>query len=336
MPKNIIGAWRAFSLAKQADIATAQAVNTLLYFTGEPLEPEPETVYLNDDEINGELLPTQHRLLTRKFEGSHKSKAFPHLVGLFASQAMGKDTVSAVGATTAYKHKLEVDKTVVELIYRTMTENDGSNQTLYTGVACSGFKLSGARGQFVEFEAALIGAGTEAADASAKPARVNESYLTYGDLKIHKGGSYNGTTVTGATELSGSLVDFSFEFKNNAKGVYKCGDPSGNVGRIQRGQKYSCDLKAKFEVEDASHRTDLLAGNEFALWIPMVGGVANGAANYTVELIFPRVFYKGAKKGYDDGTMTVAGDFGVLSDVTYGPFILHVINLQSASYLAAA
>lgn len=336
MPKSIIGAWRGFSLTKQADINTAAAVNTLLYFEGEPMEPEPDTVYVNDGEVTGELLPTVSQLLNRKFTGKHKSKAFPHLVALFASQAMGKDTPTVVGATTAYKHKLEIDKTVVELPLRTMIENDGNSQSRFLGVGCTGFTISGQRGGHVDFEADLIGSGAEAADATAKPARVAESYLTYADTKLIRGGTFDGTAVTGGVELSAPLMSFKFGFKNNGAGKHLFGDASGNYGSIRRGSKYEVELEMELELEDSSHRTALLAGTEYVFSIPMVGGTANGAAKYTVEAIFPRVVYREAKKGVDDGTLKLAAKFNVLSDPSYGGFILNIINLQSASYLAAA
>jgi len=334
MPKSIIGGWRAFSLAKQTDIATPAAVDTLFNFEGEPMEPEPETFFVNDTEITGELLPTTKRLLTKKFEGTHRSKAFPHLVGLFASMAMGKDTVSQVGLTLAYEHKIEIDKTIVELPYRTMIENDGASQFRYTGVACVGFTLSGSRGGFVEFEANLIGSGAEESDATAKPSRVSESYMTYGDVTLNKGGTYDGTSVTGGTDISAELVDFKLTFKNNGKGVYLIGDNSGQVGQIRRGSKYEVTLEATLEFEDQSHRNDLLAGNEFVLELPIVGGVADQTANYTIQVILPRVAYRQAKKGVDDGILRVAAEFAVLSDPTYGGIILNVINLQANSYLA--
>ena len=336
MPKSNIAAWRGFSLAKQADIATAAAVNTLLYFEGEPMEPEPDTFYVNDGEVTGELLPTMSKLLNKKFSGKHKSKAFPHLVALFASQAMGKDTSAMVAATTAYKHKIEIDKTVVELPLRTMVENDGNTQTLFKGIGCTGFTLSGQRGGFVEFEADLIGSGAEAADATAKPARVNESYLTYQDVKLTRGGSFDGSVVTGGSDMSAPLMSFKLGFKNNGSGKHLFGDATGNYGSIRRGQKYEVELEMELEIEDSSHRTALLAGTEYVMAIPMVGGTANGAAKYTVEAILPRVVYREAKKGVDDGTLKISAKFAVLSDPTHGGFVLNVINLQTASYLAAA
>ncbi|MCL4797639.1 MAG: hypothetical protein KJZ84_23955 [Bryobacteraceae bacterium] len=336
MPKNITGAWRGFSLQVQSALATPAAVDTLLYFEGEPMEPEPENFYVNTEEITGELLPTAKRLITKKFAGKHKGKAHPHLVALFASMAMGKDTVTQVGATQAYRHKIEIDKTVVELPTRTMVENDGHVQNRFRGVACSAFTLSAERGQFVEFEADLIGSGHEVADATAKPARVDESYLIYGDAKLTRGGTFDGEVITGGDDLSAPLVRFSLGFKNNGRGAYLFGDPSGNVGSLRRGSMYEVDFEATLEIEDSTHRAALLAGNEYVMSIPIIGGVADGIANYTIEAILPRVAYAEAKKGVDEGTLVVAAKFAVMADPVHGGLILNVINQRQPSYLAVA
>lgn len=334
MPRSNIGAWRAFSLTKQADIATAAPVDTLLYFEGEPMEPEVDNFYVNDQQLTGELLPTQTRLLTKKFAGKHKEKAYPHLVALFASMAMGKDTVTTIGGTTASRHRLEIDKTIVELPTRTMIENDGFLQNKYTGIGCAGFTLSGERGGFVEFEAELIGRGAEEVDATAKPARINEGYLTYAECNLTRGGTWNGEAITGGTSLSTPLINFKLSFKNGGKGVHHFGDATGLAGSLRRGQKYEMEFEAEIEIEDASHRAALLAGTEYVMSIPMVGGVANGTAKYSIIPILPRVVYREAKKKVNDGILAVGAKFQVLVDPAYGGFILDVINLQTANYLA--
>jgi hypothetical protein len=336
MPISNVGAWRAFSLLKQADISTAAAVATRVPYTGDPIEPEPEQLYVNTDEVSGDLVPNAHRLLTMKLAGKHKSKAFPHLVGLFASMAMGKDTSTIVGAGTAYRHKIEADKTVRELPYRTMIEADGAVQRKYKGIACAGFTLSGDRGQFVELEADLIGAGNEATDATAAPIRVAESYLSYADVGFSIGGAFAGDAVTGGTDLKASLQSFSVNFKNNAKGLYIMGDASGGYGRVQRGEKFDIEIKAKLELEDTTHRAALLAGTEAVMHFPLIGGVADGTAHYEVEIVLPKVIYKGVKKGVADGMLVVDAEFQVLADGTNPPMIVYVTNLQAASYLATA
>jgi hypothetical protein len=201
-------------------------------------------------------------------------------------------------------------------------------------MVCAGFTLSGKRGEFVEIEADLIGRASEAADATVKPARLAESYLAYGDCNLTKGGTYNGTAVTGGTSFSAAVQSFKLEVKNNAKASYLVGDSSGLVGRILRGDGFTVNFEADLDLEDQSHRTDLLAGNEFILDLPIVGGIANATAKYTVEIILPRLVYKEAKKGAADGMLKLGAKYQVLVDPTYGGIVINVINMQTASYLS--
>ncbi len=336
MPKSIISGWRAFSTLVQTDLATPQAVDTLMYFEGEPVEPEPENYFTNESEVTGELFPTQKRLLNWKLNGAHKGKATPHLFGIFAAIAMGKCTTTQFGETDAYRHKLEVDKSVVELPTRTMVENDGDAQFLYRGISCSGWKLTGARNQFCEFEATLLGAGSEASNAISRPSRLAESYLAYSEANFTRGGSFDGSAVTGGTSISARVIDFAVEYKNNGKGVYHVGDGSGHVGSLRRGERYEITLEANVEIEDRSDRTALIAGTEYALAIPIVGGIADSTHRYTIELIFPRVAYREAKKGLNEGILKVNAKYAVLADETHGALVINLINKHPENYLATS
>lgn len=336
MPKNIMGAWRAFSTQIQSAIGAPATVDTSLAFEGEPMAVETDKFYVNDDEITGELLPTEKRLLTWKFAGKHKGKAYPHLVGMFAAQAMGRDVCTKIGTTSAYKHVITIDKDVVELPARTLIENNGATQKIFKGVACTGWTLSSSRGEFVQFEADLIGRGEESIDATARPARVAESYMIYGDAKIMRGGTFDGTTVTGGSDFSAKVISLKLSFENGGSGVVVHGDPSGLVASIRRGQKYKVGLEAEIELEDDSHRQSLLTGEELCWHIPIVGGVADGANNYTIEAILPRVAYSEAKPGHDDGTLKISAKFAVLSHPVHGGVILNVINRHAVSYMAIA
>lgn len=334
MPKNIIGGWRAFSLGKQANIGAGAAVNTLLNFEGEPIEAESELHWRNDDEITGELVGTAQRLVTKKLVGKHGSKLFPHLAGLFASMAMGKDTPTVVAGSTATRHKLEIDKTLVELPYRTMIENDGDAQFRYTGITCTGFTISGKRGELCTFEADLMGSGVELPDATAKPSRLIEPYLDYGAVKLIKGGTFDGAAVTGGTEIQVQLDNFKFTFKNNGTGKYVMGDASKNLGQVRRGRTYEITLEADLDIEDRTYRTEWLNGAEFALSLPIVGDIANGAARFSVEIVLPRTYFEAPKKALDDGTLIYKAKFPALAHPVHGPLVMNVVNLQANNYLA--
>ena len=335
-PRNIIGGWRAVSLTKQANITTAVAVNTLLPFMGDPMESAVNTNYVNSDQITGNLLATRHKVLNYKMEGKHKDKATPHLIALFASQCMGKDTATAVAASTAFLHKLEIDQAVVELPYRTMVENDGDKQWRFPGVTCVGFTLSGKRGEFLDFEADLVGRDEVEEDGTvvsltAKPALVAESYLTYCDANLKQGGTFTGGTHTGApTVISSQVKDFKFSFKNGGSGKYLFGDASCAVGQIRRGKNYEAMLEATIEIDDRAYRSQMRQGTEFVMSIPIVGEIANAAVRYSAELLFPKVaLMEAPKKVEDDGALAYAGKFQI-----FDSFFLNITNLHSTSYLA--
>jgi hypothetical protein len=333
--KNIIGGWRGVSLTKQNVIATAVPVNTLLPFMGDPMESAVNVNYVNTEQVTGNLLATRHKVLNYKTEGKHKDKATPHLIALFASMAMGRDTSTAVAASTAYKHALEIDQALVELPYRTMVENDGDKQWRFAGIACTGFTLSGSRGQFLEFEADLAGRDEVLEDGStvpltAKPALVNESYLTYCDANLKKGGTFAAGAHTGGTVISPQLKDFKFSFKNGGAGKYLFGDASCAVGTIRRGKNYEAMVEATIEIDDRAYRTEMREGTEFVMSIPIGGEIANAAVRYSVELLFPKVaLMEAPKKIEDDGALAYAGKFQIFDN-----FFMNITNLQAASYLA--
>lgn len=339
MPKSTLGAWRSFSTLAQVAIATAQASGQRRYeFEGDFIEPQANTFYMNEAEATGGAAPDNHLLLNRKYEGSHGSKLFPDLAGIMLASVLGQDSVAAVGATAAYRHTITPALNPDSCVLRTVLENDGTNQKQYLGVAVKSVTLKGSRGEFMTLEANLIGRGAEATDATAKPANSGESYLHYQQVNFTKGGTFDGTSVSGGTSMSAALIDFEAGFDNNAVGDYHFGDATGLVGAIAPNltNKYGLPLSANFEMEDETLRNDLLAGTEFVVSIPMVGGVADGAANYEVNLIYPRVVLKEVNKRRQDGRRRMAASFAVLSDPTYGAVVAQVVNLHASSYVATS
>lgn len=337
--KSITGAWRALSLATSADLtATVAGGLQLLNFKGEDfLEAEPETYYENKDEATGELGPTKHLILNKKLTGKHKCKATSSAIGLFAAMCCGSDTFTANGGNTVGTHIIRPNKAVVDCLGRTFYENDGDAQFKYTGVVCSGFTVSGQRGQFVDLEVDLIGSAAEVTDATAKPAALNESYLAYGNCSLYLGGAYDGTAVTGGTDTSAKMIDFKIGVKNGAKGTYLMGDSSGKVGAIRRGMQFDFDLEANIEIHDRTARTALLAGTEFVLRIPLVGEqIGVTGSNFGAEFVFPRLAYKEVKKATSDGLLKIGAKYSVLADATYGLMVLTVVDaagVARGSYL---
>ncbi|MCB1020330.1 MAG: hypothetical protein KDC27_10395 [Acidobacteria bacterium] len=338
MPKSTLGAWRSFSPLAQADISTAQAAGRRYDYDGDLLAPEADEYYTNEIESTGSAAPTNAGLITRKFEGSHASKLYPDLVAMALSTLFGTDDVTQQGASSAYQHEITPSLDPDSCVFRTVIENDGTDQFAYPGVTVKTFKAKGERKQFVTCEMGLMGRGQQVANAISKPANSGESYLSYKEVNFYRGGTFNGTSFSGATLLSAALISFEAGFDNNATADFLFGDASGLAGAIAPNltSKYKFDLSAKFEMEDRTMETDLLAQTEFPVHIPMVGGVANGGYNYTVDLIYPRCRFRQAKPVKEEGRRRLNAVFQVLEDPTYGAFIARVINLTSSSYVATS
>lgn len=181
--------------------------------------------------------------------------------------------------------------------------------------------------------------GKEETNSDSKPGVVGESYLRYGDVNFTRGGSLSGSVAGGdlkvgksAKSFKADLQSFEWSIDNQTKLFYEMGDSSGYVTRVERGDRFQQNLSAVFEMQDDSHKTGLINGSEYVLNIPVTGAVIAGGSrsfNYSLELIFPKVVYKEAKKDRDGEVVTVNAEFQVLEDTTYGSVIAKVINEQS-------
>ncbi len=337
--KRITTGWRGFSTAKETAYGTAATVDTALNFEGSPTDIAINEAKTNEEEITGLNEPDQHEILNWKLEGTHAQRAMPHNVALLGALAMGKvtsDQPDNVNAPNTYRHWIERDITNVALPSITLVEYDGIAKKQYLGIYGKSLKLSGERGDFLKMEAAFGGMGKEEASAIAKPTVVVESYLRYGDANLTRGGSLSGTVAGGNLAVGGSPTSFqadlkSFEYtvENNAVPLYEMGDNTGYVTRVERGDRFTHSLSAVLEMQDDTHKTGLTAGTEYVLNIPIIGGLIEDVQKYTVELIFPRVVYKEAKKDRDGHVMTVNADFQILEDSTYGSVIMIIINKQT-------
>jgi hypothetical protein len=63
-------------MVKQADIATAAPVNTLLYFSGEPIEPEPDNLYVGTNQFSVAVKNPESRALTVELSVLRESVKF--------------------------------------------------------------------------------------------------------------------------------------------------------------------------------------------------------------------------------------------------------------------
>ncbi len=342
--KRITSGWRGLSIAKEAAIGTPATVDTAFNFEGPPTDVEINEAQDNSDEVTGLNEPDSHEILNWKLDGSHQQRALPHNIAYFFGAVLGKVTSRQPDVTNnsgVYEHSFERDLVNVALPTFTLIENDGAATKQFAGIFGKTLKISGDRADFIKMEAGFGGMGKEEASAVVKPAVVAESYLRYGDVEFTRGGSLSGTVAAGDLAVGGGPTSFkvdmrSFEYSvdNQANPIYEMGDNSGYVSRVERGDKFVHDLKAVFEMQDDSHKTGLLNGTTYVLNIPIIGGAigganTNGALNYTVDLIFPKVVYTEAKKDRDGEAMIVNANFQVLEDSTYGSVIVKVQNKQA-------
>lgn len=333
-------AWRGYSLAKESAFGTAATVDTSMNFSGDFMSADPEKVWDDKDENTGELAPTRVQVLTMKTSGKHSSNLTPHSAALGFSWLFGNCTTSnpAVQDHAASRvHKIVTDKDEIEMATRTVTECAGGVVTDYAGCSLADVTVSAAREDFAKIEWTILGMGKEATSslhAIDRPATVAEDYLTYGDVHIMRGGTYNGTVVSGGTDISARVRDVKVGASYGTKQHYLFGDATRCAGRAIRARMPEFTLEMSLEFEDGAEKAALLAGTTYVVEIPMIGGALSAASgdDYTVRFVFPKVAYNKASRAVDDGLLLLNAGFRVLADATYGPMHVHVRNEQ-ASYL---
>lgn len=341
--KRITSGWRGLSIAKEAAYATPAAVDTAFNFEGPPTDVKENEVQTNEAEVTGLNEPSAQDILTWMLEGSHAQRALPHNLAYFLGAVLGKVTSDQpnVGLDpTVFRHFFERDLVNVNLPSFTLIENDGIATKRFPGIYGKTCKISGERGDFVKMETTFGGSGLKENDATSKPAIVTESYLRYGDVEFTRGGNITGSVAGGDLAVAGGPTSFkadlrSFEWTvdNQAEAIYEMGDNSGRVTRVERGERYTHELKAVLEMQDDTHFDGLLAGTEYVLNIPIVGIIipgGSGTLNFQADIIFPRVVYKSAPKDRDGEVMIVSPDWQVLEDSTFGSVIVKIINEQTA------
>lgn len=339
--KRITTGWRGFSLSRESSFGSPATVDTAFNFEGPPTDIEINSAQTDQNEITGLNEPGSHEVLNWKLDGLHRQRTTPHNLAYFLSAVMGKVTTQTPDAgndPTVRRHWIEREIGNVALPSMTLVEFDGIAQKRFPGIYAKSVKVSGNRNDFLKMESQFRGMGKEEASAIAKPGVVAESYLRYGDVQFTRGGSLSGSVAGGDLAVGGSPMSFKADLRsfawtvdNQAIAVYEMGDNSGYVSRAERGDRFSHDLTAVFEMQDDTHKTGLINGTEYVLNIPIVGAVipgGSGAFNFSADFIFPKVVYREAKKSRDGQEVIVNAEFQVLEDPTYGSAIVKIINEQ--------
>lgn len=154
-------------------------------------------------------------------------KAKPNTVAALATAVFGTCVTTKDAADDAYRHKIQPIAHGTALPSFEVGSKRGSIQYQYTGVKANSIKLSGEEGGFIQCEAELWGSGTRAADATAFPAIITESWmrLENASLFFETGAniSITATLLQAAEDISSATPDdfgvriknFEFNFSNN-------------------------------------------------------------------------------------------------------------------------
>ncbi len=334
--KSVSAAWRAFTLAKETAFGTPGTPNTSLVFGGKPFAIVPGKVWTNGDEFTGDVAPTRARVLTWKMDAKQSGLASPHNLALFLSWLLNSCVSSEVsaGPPLVQKHKISMNKGLIECPTRTLWEYNGARYLEYPGVGCSQVSLSCDREDFLKIEATMIGMGksTVVTPDPTRPAQVLEDYLSYGDADIKRGGTYNGTAVSGGTSIAPRVKNFKIDLGNGLKSAYLFNDNTGFSGRAIRARMLDAKVSMTLEYEDETEMDALKAGTPFVLEIPVVGALIDATHHFEGRFIFPRVSYAKVEQDVDDGVLIANVDFNVMADPTYGALDVWIQNSQP-SYL---
>ncbi len=347
MAKSISAGFRAFSAAsKESSYGSAQTIDKLLYFNGQPSQVKLQNQYTNDDEINGVSEPNVHEVLSKISEFTHEQRAMPQNIALMLGACLGKvttDQPDAGGNSGAYRHYLERDLTTLLPPTVSMVEDDNVQKKLYKGIGVKSFSLSGGRNEFIKMTAQCMGDGSESNSVVSAPSILAEDYFRWGDMNLYVGGSLSGTVAlgtlarSGGTLFSAAVRSASWTVDNGMSPIYEIGNSLLTVGRMEYGKTWTHTLNVQFEMNDTTHHDLLIAGTPSVLHLPIIGGVILGgdaSLNYRAELFFPVVEYIEVNKSYDsENKLIVDCSFQVLEDATLGSVICEVQN-KDAAYLA--
>jgi hypothetical protein len=234
----------------------------------------------------------------------------PALLGGLIALGGGVLAVVQDGALAAYRHKATPVAADVELPSIGAIEKSGGEQYKYTGMKLDRFsiKRGGPDNAYFEVEAALVGSGTRASDATAFVAKITESPLLWGNAKcwLETGAniSIDAAPTQGLENISSAtpdvlttrLVDFEFFHENDLQADDGYQPGSGKVrGRLDHGPNRRAHIRVVVEEDPATLATErgyYDNRDNVAIELDVDSGViiaATGAYKYGFDLIIPRM-----------------------------------------------
>jgi hypothetical protein len=345
---------------KEATYDAAPAAWTLgaafqLFDFGENAIAEwPDVVQSDRGTVHGSQFGTTQRIIRQDVRLAYGEEAVrpTHLGGL-AALALGSVAANLQDAAlTAYRHKLVPVAASTALPSVGGQEKVGGEQTKYTGLVGSTFRLY-RNGDFWAVEAALVGSGTRATASDAFPAKLTTQLPlrwqdTYCWLETGEDISIDASPTQGAENIStGTADDFrtrindlSFSW-DNALALDKGYAPGGGLVRTHldhgagRGGsvRVELDMNAATLAAERAYYSGQVAA---ALEIEVDSGTviaATGAYKYGFDLILPCLKLKPIGRGVREGGHTITFESELFDDGTNPVAILYVYDNQTA-YLA--
>ena len=303
-----------------------------LYEFGEAYAAWDDQIVTDRETVHGSQFATLDEIIRQDVRLVYpESRVRPANLAGLAALAGGVLAVVQDAALVAYRHKATPVAADVALPSIGVIEKSSGEQYKYTGVKLDRFSLKrgGPNNGYFAAEAALIGSGTRASDATAFPAKITESPLRWGDAKCWLETGANITIDAAPTQglenissatpdvLTSRLVDFEFSHENDSQAEDGYLPGGGKVrGRLDHGPNRRAHVRLVVEVDPttlATERGYYDNRDNVAIEVDVDSGViiaSTGAYKYGFDLIIPRMRLEPIKREVRAGVavLTFEGD----------------------------
>ena len=158
------------------------------------------------------------------------------------------------------------------------------------------------------------------------PARVSQTPLRVSETTLNIGGTWNGTTFAGGSEMGCEVNSIEWNLNNNGQIEFCFGTDGAYASRYYR-EGRTQTIALDHELRDYIVRNYIDQNSTFGVYILAQGDEYEAGHNYQVELIFPKVAVLSAPISANGKRLAEAGDLIVLEDDTYGSVIVKVKDL---------
>ena len=331
--------------------ATAMTATHAFSLKGFTLNTEWDDEVANDKEENsGVEYGTDQEIIKQSVKLTlTEPKAKPNTVAACATLVLGNVVTTKDSTDDAYRHKITPIAMGSATPSMECGDKNGGIQYKYTGVKGNSLKLSAEEGGFVQMKTEMMGSGTRAADATAFPAIIDESWmkLSNADTWIETAANITvtATLLQGAEDISSATPDdlgvriksFELTFNNNSE--RQDGSGGGGVAQDIDVGRRTIELKFTLNFDNATAATEFnyyINQDAIAFEIDLKGAQIDTTAPAGVPLFFglqiivPRGKLRLAPLpvGGPSDILTQEFELDVQDDGTNDALIIEVYNAQ--------